>query len=185
MNKVRNTTADIQSDPATGFAIMASPGAIEAQEARGQSELVQSSVLPADMNGQREAFETLGFKFGEMVDGDPLFIHAELPPGWSKAPTGHAMWSSIVDEKSRVRASVFYKAAFYDRSAHMSLARRYEARGVYPDGPGGDRAAIIVVDHATGETIWTGGPGARGDAYAWLDANRPAHRDVVAAWSGA
>lgn len=182
MNKVRNTTADIQSDPAIGLdMVLAGPGAIEAQEARGQRELVQSSVLPADMSGQRELFEALGFRFGELVDGDPLFINAELPPGWSKAPTDHAMWSSIVDEKGRVRASVFYKAAHYDRSAHMFLDRRYEARGVYP---GGERTAIIVVDHANGETIWTGGPGAREEAYAWLDANRPDHRDVVAAWSG-
>lgn len=183
MTKVTNTTAVVESGSAAAL-VMALPGGIEASEARGQAELVRSSVVPADMRGQREAFEALGFRFGEPVDGDPIFVHAELPPGWSKAPTGHAMWSSVVDDKGRPRVSVFYKAAFYDRSAHMSLERRYEARGVYPDGPGGDRAAIIVIDQATGETIWTGGPGARGEAYSWLDANRPNHRDVVAAWSG-
>ena len=31
------------------------------------------------------------------------------------------MWSSVVDELGRERAAVFYKAAFYDRRAHMTL----------------------------------------------------------------
>jgi hypothetical protein len=184
MNKVRNTTADIQSDPAIGLVmVMAGPGAIEAQEARGQRELVQSSVLPADMRDQRPALEALGFKFGEPVDGDPLFINAELPPGWSKAPTDHAMWSSVVDDRGRVRVNVFYKAAYYDRRASMRLAKRYDVTGIYPQARG-ERIGLAVTDAATGERIWTGGSDAWDEADSWLDANRPNHRDVVAAWSG-
>lgn len=182
-NHVRNTTAEIESNPAAGVATCL-PGGIEASEARGQAELVRSSVLPAEMGDQRAAFEALGFKFGAPVDGDPLFIHAELPPGWSKAPSDHDMWSYILDAKGRRRASVFYKAAFYDRSARMSLARRYDIGGVYPDGARGERTAVVVTDFATGERIWTGGPESWDEAQRWLDANRPDHRDVVASWSG-
>ncbi len=49
----------------------------------------------------------------------------ELPAGWKKISTDHAMWSNLVDDKGRKRASIFYKAAFYDRSAHLQLCRRY------------------------------------------------------------
>lgn len=184
MAKVTNTTAVAASDPVAGL-VMGLPGAIEASEARGQRELVRSSVVPADMRGQRELFEALGFRFGELVDGDPIFVHAELPPGWSKAPTDHSMWSSIVDDRGRVRVNVFYKAAFYDRSASMSLERRYDVTGIYPDGDFRNRAGVAVVDKATGEHIWTGGQESWSAADAWLDANLPDHRDVVAAWKGA
>lgn len=184
MNRVRNTTREIESNPAAGFA-MCLPGGIEASEARGQAELVGSSVLPAEMGDQRPAFEALGFWFGERVEGDPLFIHAELPAGWSKAPSDHDMWSYVLDDKGRKRVSVFYKAAFYDRRARMSLARRYDIGGVYPNGPRGERTAVAVTDLATGERIWSGGPEDWSEADAWLDANRPGHRDVATSWDGA
>ena len=35
------------------------------------------------------------------------------------------MWSDLVDDKGRKRTSIFYKAAFYDRSAHIGVNRRY------------------------------------------------------------
>ena len=94
------------------------PNAIEQQEAEGQKELVDSSLLPVKVHGKEE-LEKLGVKFGQPLPDDPLFCEAELPEGWKKRPTDHSMGSELVDEKGKVRAFIFYKAAFYDRSASM------------------------------------------------------------------
>lgn len=113
------TTAVARGEPET-FPLLL-PGGIEASERRGQAELVESSVLPTQMDPDREAYEALGFRFGEAVGGDPLFIHADLPPGWTRQAANHAMWSHLLDAEGRHRVTVFYKAAFYDRRAHMRL----------------------------------------------------------------
>ena len=99
-------------------AIAATPGGIEAQEAAGQATFCAQEILPKD-HGDREAYEALGFRFGE--DYDDIFVNASLPSGWAKRATDHSMWSDIVDENGTVRARVFYKAAFYDRRAFMLL----------------------------------------------------------------
>lgn len=46
-------------------------------------------------------------------------LNVELPDGWKKVGTNHDMHSDLVDETGKVRASIFYKAAFYDRRADM------------------------------------------------------------------
>lgn len=69
--------------------------------------------------------EKWGFKFHGPVEGDGLFQYVTLPDGWKKVETDHAMWSHLVDDKGRKRASIFYKAAFYDRSAHLRLEGRF------------------------------------------------------------
>ena len=69
----------------------------------------------------RAEFEALGFTFGEPDAGDPMFRPATLPAGWQRKGSDHAMWSYIIDEHGRDRISIFYKAAFYDRDAFMSL----------------------------------------------------------------
>lgn len=38
---------------------------------------------------------------------------------------GHTMWFDLVDNLNRKRESIFYKAAFYDRSVHISFRSRY------------------------------------------------------------
>ena len=65
----------------------------------------------------------MGIVFGE--DVDDLFVSCVLPEGWSKRPTDHSMWSDLVDNKDRVRARIFYKAAFYDRRAYLSTETRF------------------------------------------------------------
>ncbi len=99
--------------------------AIMAQEAQGQQKLVNSTALPKK-GLERELFEQMGVVIGD--DIDDLFIEAQLPKGWRKVATNHAMWSKLLDEQGRERASIFYKAAFYDRDAHISLMRRFSCR---------------------------------------------------------
>lgn len=98
---------------------------IEGQERAGQTQLVHSTQLPTDLHSAREDFEAVGFTFGDITPHDPMFMEATLPVGWKREGSDHAMWSYIVDEHDRRRVSIFYKAAFYDRSAFMSLATVY------------------------------------------------------------
>lgn len=97
---------------------VSSPGLIEAMEARGQREVVASTRLPIE-GSDDPALLALGFTFGAS-DGD-LFREAVLPAGWRKVGGDHAMWSYVEDGRGIRRVSVFYKAAWYDRSANMNV----------------------------------------------------------------
>lgn len=126
MTGIDNTT-DRMREPANQMALLAegmitgSPaGFIERQERAGQSQLVTSDRLPAQC-GDHAPWLELGFTFGDPDPSDPLFMPATLPPGWERKATDHSMGSVIVDELGRDRVSIFYKAAFYDRRAHMNL----------------------------------------------------------------
>ncbi|MEU8040937.1 hypothetical protein [Streptosporangium sp. NPDC049078] len=127
MSSPRDTS---KTDPLLLLADAMGPGgpsaAIERQEKQGQLELVSSAVIPADLNGGSEDdLRALGFTLGDPVPGDKLFRYADLPARWKKEGSDHAMWSYIVDEQGRQRCSIFYKAAFYDRSAHISVTSVY------------------------------------------------------------
>lgn len=98
------------------------PGGIEAQEAQGQKDMVESQVFPKKHNGcVKEDFEKMGVVYGE--DKDDIFVNVTLPKGWQIKPTDHSMWSEILNEKGKVIANIFYKAAFYDRHAYISLQK--------------------------------------------------------------
>ncbi|HEX8568190.1 MAG TPA: hypothetical protein VF648_21295 [Pyrinomonadaceae bacterium] len=101
------------------------PGGIERQEALGQREFVASSKFPRRISGAtREQLEDhWGVKFCD--DIDDLFVSVELPEGWKLEATDHSMHNRLLDDKSRVRASIFYKAAFYDRDASLTVNRRF------------------------------------------------------------
>lgn len=114
-------------------AVILGPGdAILMQEAEGQQSFVGSDTLPTEIichegYDAKTILESAGVKFLGEVEGDPLFQYVELPKGWKKTVTDHSMWSKLTDDKGRERASIFYKAACYDRNAHMSLCRRFKA----------------------------------------------------------
>ncbi len=131
------------------FMAAITPGGIEAQEKAGQMEEAERETLPADI-GQKykpdviESWKQLGFIFGAKVDD--IFVEAKFPDGWKKRPTDHSMWSEIIDGKGRVRGMIFYKAAFYDRSAHARLTTRFSVRNDY-ERP----LATVSVKDANGE----------------------------------
>lgn len=122
---ITNTTEQAKSDQyMRAWVLGGNPRAIENQEAQGQQELVKSELLPTNIRGiTQEKMQELGFFFGNVVSGDPLFQHVKLPEGWKKERTEHSMWSKLVDETGKERASIFYKAAFYDRNAFLSWSR--------------------------------------------------------------
>ncbi len=115
--KITNTSKD-ELHPE--WVMGGNPRAIEAQEKRGQEELINSEQLPCECKKEdKEKLESLGVKFGKPLENDPLFCNALLPKGWKKEGSDHDMWSYLVDDKGKRCASIFYKAAFYDRKAHI------------------------------------------------------------------
>lgn len=130
MTKITNTS---KNDPIINLvAAMGDNGCgILQQESIGQRELCQSMQLPTklsdyDKSGKAiEIYKKLGFEVGEIDKHDPLFVEVKMPKGWKKQATDHSMWSDLLDDKGRKRASIFYKAAFYDRSAFISFNTRF------------------------------------------------------------
>ncbi len=172
---IDNTTARTQTpEGRLGFlAASMGPGgsdqAIEEQERAGQAQLVHSDQLPTDIQGDRADFEAVGFVFGDTVPGDPMFQTVTLPDGWTREGSDHAMWSYIVDHLGRRRASIFYKAAFYDRRADMTLTsvRSYLSGRVHSEQPIvtddtwatpaaiADAARTIAAGHQEDADTWT------------------------------
>ena len=155
MSDITNTTRQMQNpsrqrDLLTEAMVTGSAETfITGQERAGQHELVHSDRLPTACD--KAAFEALGFTFGDPDPDDPLFMPATLPEGWTKKATDHSMGSVIVDPLGRERVSIFYKAAFYDRKAHMNLIglHWYVEKWVEYDGP----AVIFDDEWATREAV--------------------------------
>jgi len=168
---------------------------ILSQKSDGQKSFVNSETLPIDMQDDaRTVLEAAGVKFLGVVEDDPMFQYVELPNGWKKVATGHSMWSDLVDDKGRKRASIFYKAAFYDRSAHLDVNRRY---GINIDYDRLDAEMVAVAMVADGDSaIFTTDPvgfevdkarydaqdKARALAVAWLNEHYPNWEDASAYW---
>lgn len=166
-------------------------------ERDGQRGLVQSQArLPKMMDDEdRKALKKAGVKFGKVQD-DGLFVQAKLPPGWRVLPTDHALWSDLVDDRGRKRASVFYKAAPWDRNASLRASCRYgidvahlvddRSRGVVRDG----RRIIHVTDVVRNDPIEDiradkgkfASDKARQAAADWLMARFPKCSDPSAYW---
>jgi len=176
------------------FLVASTPGGIEAQEKRGQEALVASTNMPKEMRPNREAFEALGFEFGD--DIDDIFVSAKLPEGWTRSATDHSMHSDILDEQGRRRVGIFYKAAFYDRRADAHLVHRFRVTSLYPEGDrqieADEMLPVIVEDagveiHRVGEAKYACGWETRSrleeEGESWLNENRPGWNDPVKSWS--
>ena len=65
-------------------------------------------------------WQRLGFVFGSEMDD--LFVAAIYPPGYRvEHSRTHTLYCAIVDDQNRMVATVFYKAAAYDRQAWVEL----------------------------------------------------------------
>jgi hypothetical protein len=180
---------------ATGVPLAdATPEGILASEKRGQMALVQSTDMPRvlRMRGSLPTFEQLGFTFG--ADIDQVFMAATLPPGWTRRPTEHDMHSEICDAQGRVRVSVFYKAAFYDRRADAHLVRRFTigherdetyrttAFTVRDGGTVIHRIAMPPDTPAPGREHYDALNAVEDEAKAWLTSQYPNCLDPMAYW---
>lgn len=98
--------------------------AIRNQEVQGQNDLVSSTMLPVSIKGApggRGDFERMGIVFEDAIRDD-LFVQVTLPPGWKKIPTDDSRLSSLVDDRGRKRASIFYKAGARQHCTGRTLA---------------------------------------------------------------
>lgn len=160
MSNITNTT---KLDPPFHLLTTMESGGIERQEAIGQKELVNSQQLPSKSNEYSgiDAVEQYG-KMGisVLLDGnDNLFLSAILPEGWKKEGTGHPMWSNLIDNKGRIRATIFYKAAFYDREAFVNFIKRYKWENHYttnekPEGFEYYPQCYRVMDNGTNQELF-------------------------------
>jgi predicted metal-dependent phosphotriesterase family hydrolase len=99
------------------------------------------------------------------------------------------MWSDLLDEQGRKRAGVFYKAAFYDRSAHLSMNSRFSINSYA--GTTDEEIRQCQVE-AEGGYVKVFGTYKRGDydelerieaeAKAWLTENYPDWKNRSAYW---
>lgn len=110
------------------FKAASTPGGIEAQEAAGAPTLNAASWFPKDRKGVTdEELTALGFKLGQEVD--EIFVSCEFPPGWTNR-IDSSYWTTVFDEKGEPRFAMFYKAAFYDRKAHLRKLSPEEVEAV-------------------------------------------------------
>lgn len=199
-----NIEAGFEINPAALMALLggdydnamaaATPGGIEAQEAQGQKDFVACETLPIEC--PREQLESLGFVFGEAADD--IFIYVQFPEGWKKEPTEHSMWSDLVDDKGQKRGSIFYKAAFYDRSAHMNLDRKISYSQVYDHHDNyipnsiqyfvTDGESIlyetkpVIVEEKYSDEYWKVDDAARNEVNTWVEENYPDYNNPMAYW---
>lgn len=132
---IENTSSRDPAFHLLGAMTEGTSGYIEGMEAAGQQQLVESTMLPVEINcGSEGDVVALGIELGDVDKADPLFRSATLPEDWKKTRTDHAMWSNVVDEYGRTRLRVFYKAAYYDRKAAMSVNTVYGYAGDLIDG---------------------------------------------------
>lgn len=180
----------------------ATPGGIEEQEKNGQSQLtLVFDRLPRkiDEPAGRHMLEQMGFIFGENLND--LFVAVTPPKGWTLRPSSHSMWSHVHDEQGRQRLSVFYKAAFYDKDAHMTIDLRYrinryqacdiDGHRIESDGSMPEFVLCEIVDHDKSCVIVIG-KRERTDydqadvfnerAAAWLAENKPDWSNPLAYW---
>jgi hypothetical protein len=127
VSEPRNTSKIHPFEHLLGALAEGTDGYITGMEKQGQQEVVNSDVLPnpdqSDFGNPigRAPFEAMGIVWGDPVEGDPLFVHVTLPQGWKKVGSDHDMWSYVQDVRGEDRIGVFYKAAFYDRRAAVTV----------------------------------------------------------------
>lgn len=137
-----------------GASAMGSSNYIEEMEASGQKQLIDSQEIPRVWHGFTEKLlKELGFDVppSPQTDRGDIFRPAVLPKGWSKKGSDHSMWSYIVDERGFRRFSIFYKAAFYDRSAFMNIERRFMVTRDY-EAPKDTFTSVVMAAMPGGQT---------------------------------
>lgn len=100
---------------------------VERSEKREQENTVRNERLPIKANGHSISAEEQYAKMGIEVIGayDDLFFSVKLPKGWKIEATDHSMWNNLIDLNGKIRATFFFKGAFYDRDAFSNFERRY------------------------------------------------------------
>jgi len=126
--RMNERIVNTSKNPRPDWLLGGDPAAIENQEAQGQKEMCRVEQLPRTdgYKDLKDKYKQLGIKVLGETEGDDLFYDVTLPEGWKIIPTDHSMWSNLVNEKGKIIANIFYKAAFYDRAAHIHIIEKKE-----------------------------------------------------------
>ena len=153
--------------------------AILMQESHGASAVRGTQQVPVENPGQSR-LSAFGIQLLERDPNDRLFMNALFPAGWKRVATGHSMWTYLVAPWSFGPVfTIFYKAAFYDRSASMSFRPRYDITA-YEDN-GNDMAyEARVRDYGTGKTLFVA-PFEYRNGEDYYDASKPA-KELCREW---
>jgi len=189
MNLTPAALAALSEGDITNFVAAVTPGGIEAQEAAGQADFVKSQTLPIDC--PKLQLEELGFIFED--DVDDLFVNVKFPQGWRVEPTDHSMWSDLVDPVGNIRSGIFYKAAFYDRSAHMRLNKaitinqEYEIENVIQFFVKRGEEVLFLTEAVRdierySDDYWREEIRLENIAKDWMERNYPEHNNPLAYW---
>lgn len=157
------------------------------------------SQLPTDTGAEgKQVIKTLqaaGVQFLGVIKSDPIFQKVLLPAGWKLIAAEQLMYLDLLDHKNRKRASIFYKAAAYDRRARMCLQQRYDVVREHEKEYLDNVAVAYVMDGPT--VIYTVGPvplynqplkpskvgiQVENAAIRWLNTKFPQWRDRSAYW---
>ena len=128
------------------------PESIERSELAGQQDFISRTfrdALPIATAADWEILESWGIEKGEPLDA--LFCSAKLPTGWSKVGGEAPRVSTIRDKRGLVRATVFYKAASYDRKAKLHVLRNRFRAGRDHDSE--EAFAYVVKDDALNRIV--------------------------------
>lgn len=122
----------ILSGRSTGAPLVATPPAGVDQKA-----LVSSHHLPREIDSLEPiTWEELSVRWGMKVLGSlkANFFAVQMPPGWYLQGGGEeSLWSYLLDDRGRERATIYYQPNFSDRSAILYLSRRYSVFSHYLD----------------------------------------------------
>lgn len=202
-----------QLDPHTaGLMAWAGIDPTAGAEARGGRTLAKSELLPNDMADvvkQSATAQALGFVVGSTADD--LFTNVQLPAGWTKGVTPDDSYGrslAVMDSDGKVRGTIFYKAASYDRYANGTWLTRYyvtEWHGALEapvqDWKANDPTHIVALDRLTNDKIFISGSiphytdkttsyaerealekSMWGTVRTWLDASYPNWKDPFTYW---
>ena len=170
----------------------------EGQARYGQKEFVNSQQLPSKCNWPsrgvdlKKQYKKLGIKVVGKTSVDDLFLDVVLPEGWKLECTDHSMWNRLMDDKGRERATIFYKAAFYDRDAFINFNHRYITGCEYVEKEEGDKFIpkyYCVKDTTTGEELFKTEVTKEYEdqrldnkSVKWLKKKYPKYEDINAYW---
>ena len=165
------------------------PFGLDAHRLDGQFIITGQDLLPRDLRPSPEQFSEVGFLMGRIRDG--MFLEAKLPHGWSKRASSDACHTDILDDRMRVRGSIYFNAAFYERAATAALFCRYRVR-TWSDEIDLESCRVGIWDQETEAFLEDFGTARTDDggkhkvlvlmAEAWLDKRHPDHRNTSAYW---
>ena len=128
-----------------------------------QHNLTKISQLPKP----EKQVEEIGIKIIDPVENDSLFYNVEFPEGWTRKRTDHGMYTDILDEHGRKRATIMYKPDPWDRAGYTRVVDRFTASYTNDswEDPTANKHTIPAIINSNNEIVWRGKPLTKKDGW--------------------